>query len=870
MTVVLARRSSLPLALTAFFLALGIASSVFLLRFYHDALGRGEAFAEMQARSMEGFLAHSLDTLAIVADSLAPAADGTVSGSDLLRAMPLIRSLSFVDADGRILASTAARNIGVRVELGDFYPPGLPTGMMLIGHPWQGRDFFSGSPSDPETAGDGLGFVPVLRVTNGRQILVALNTDYFLSHFVQNLPAEKGHVDVIRYDGLLLFSSAAGARPGGSTGTGAARDDQPLDIHGTGWISHRQTASMQPLIVIASYDRAQALADWRRTALVLTVVIAASALFSIALAIVFLRRRGQIEAQQRALEHLERVNAACVFTNAREGIIICDADGSITDVNDSFVRLTGIDREAALGRPLARLQPRLDGSVSMRRMQLRLRRYGYWQGEIAFERRDGGECVALATVSVVADEAGRRRQYVTLFSDITTAKRQAQLLERAAHYDSLTSLPNRAMISRRLNAAMASATGDAAIAVAFIDIDGFKAINDQLGHAAGDSLLVVMATRLRAALRAEDSLGRIGGDEFVAILSGIGDASDGIALMQRMLDAARMPATISGEEMHVSASIGVTFYPQEQATDADQLMRQADLAMYQAKLGGKGRYHVFDADLDRTTREYHAGLERLRTALANREFVLFFQPLINIATGEITEMEALIRWQHPDGGLLAPAGFIPLIEGSPLAVDVGEWVIEEALGHLEGWLAEGLDLMVDVNTSGIHLQRHDFLDRLKRILARFSPEARQRLGIEIPEAVVFSDLDTVSATVRDGRRIGLRFLLDDFGTGYSSLAYLKRLPVDALKIDRTFIRDMQESVETTAVLKAILRIASELGIETVAEGVETVEQWASLERLGCDKAQGYLITPPMPANEVAAWCRAYAEDAGRRRAAVGA
>lgn len=860
------RRSSLPIALVAFFAALAIASAFFLAQAYQREIDRGDAIAAMQARAMEGFLTHSLDTLAILARGTGPATDGSVTGGDLLRSIPLVRSLSFVDGDGRIIASTNPRNLGVDVDFAGFYPPGQPAGATLIGPPWIGRDFSSGEPAHPDIgfAGNDLGFVPILFAgpDGGRRALIALNTDYFLTHFVQNVTPGDGHIEVVRYDALMLFSSDAADRAG-TIAADVARalrfrtgDFGQLEDDGGRWISHLQASPGQPIAVVARYDRGAALAGWRRTAMTLTATLVASAMIIAGLAFVFMRRHSVIEAQQRTLEHLERVNAASVFSNAREGILIADARGIVTDVNDSFTRLTGVAREEALGRQISHLAVlRPDRGLSRRLLRGLVKR-GFWQGEVTYERRGDGECVALARVSTVRDEAGQPQQYVVLFSDITVAKRQARELERAAHYDPLTALPNRSLMSKRLDEAMASAAGAGgpAIAVVFIDIDGFKEINDRYGHAAGDSLLVLMASRLRSALRSHDVLGRIGGDEFVAILGGIADAKDCVGVLQRMLNAAGQPTSIGGEEQRVSASIGVTFYPQAEAVDADQLIRQADQAMYQAKVGGKSRYHVFDAELDRTMREYHAGLERLREALDAREFVLHFQPLVDIGSGRVIELEALIRWQHPEKGLTPPSGFIPLVEGSPFAVDLGEWVIGEALAQLEGWLDAGLDVSVAVNTSGVHLQRADFLDRLEQMFAEVRPEARSRLVIEIPEAAVFSDLDAVARTVVAGHGRGIRFYLDDFGTGYSSLAYLKRLPVDAIKIDRTFVNDMQDRVEAVAVLDAILQIADRLGMETVAEGVETAEQWAALSRLGCDRAQGYFIARPMAAGKVLDWC----------------
>ncbi len=556
--------------------------------------------------------------------------------------------------------------------------------------------------------------------------------------------------------------------------------------------------------------------------------------------------------QKNAIQQL--LLTASVFTNTSEGILITDPRGCIVEVNRAFTRITGYSREEVVGKDARILRSNLQGPEVFRAIRTALRQHREWKGELGSCRKNGGAYSAWLTVSTVSESAGQVRNYVALFSDITVLKQQQEELEHGAHFDALTDLPNRLLLSDRLHQAMTQCQRrNQHLAVLYLDLDGFKSINDQFGHEAGDALLVAVSRRMQAALREVDTLARMGGDEFVAVLTGLESMQDCIPLVLRLLHTCAEPVSIQGRNLQVTASIGVTMYPQDNA-EADQLMRHADQAMYEAKQNGRNRFHLFDSAQDAEVKSRSLQQEAIALGLARQEFVLYYQPKVNMRTGAIVGAEALIRWQHPERGLLAPGAFLPAIERHPLSEVLGSWVIDTALQQMDTWKQQGLTLPVSVNIAARQLQHAGFALHLAELLSHYPGVDAHCLELEVLETSALEDINATATIMQACHRLGVRFAIDDFGTGYSSLTYLRHLPVETLKIDQSFVRDMLADHSDLSIVVGVIGLATAFQREVIAEGVETLAHGTRLLALGCTLAQGYAIARPMPASQIPGWC----------------
>ncbi len=565
-------------------------------------------------------------------------------------------------------------------------------------------------------------------------------------------------------------------------------------------------------------------------------------------------------------EALERqLMSASLFQHLHEGLLITDADLRALDLNPAYTEILGVPREELLGTVPSLLRPTPADPVARQQraaMWASLRDHGSWRGELLERRRDGAMCTLATTISTIRGPAQDLRYHVLVIADITEQQAQREQLERQAHFDELTRLPNRTHLSQLLDDAMTAADRDGyLLVVCYLDLDRFKPVNDRFGHAAGDRLLAELAGRLRSALRSRehwtDSAARLGGDEFVLLLRA-GTLEEARLAVERVLRVVSQPYLIdpAQDAVQVTASMGATVYPVDRS-DADTLLRHADHAMYGAKQAGRNGYLFFDPEHRRRTEQRVMAIGRIQEALDQQEFVLYYQPKVDMRSGRVIGFEALLRWEHPQQGLVAPMQFLPLIENTGLSSRVGDWVLSQALEHLSQWRRDGLDFAVSVNISARHLQEPDFALRLSELLARHSEPLATHLVLEMLETAAHADIEATSALVARCQGIGVRFALDDFGTGYSTLTYLKRLPVDVLKIDRSFIHHMLDDAQDRAIVEGVIGLARTFGCTVVAEGVESPAQARTLLDLGCDIGQGTGIAAPMPSNMVAQWVRDY-------------
>ncbi|MEH6356758.1 MAG: EAL domain-containing protein [Marinobacter sp.] len=554
--------------------------------------------------------------------------------------------------------------------------------------------------------------------------------------------------------------------------------------------------------------------------------------------------------------------SASVFRYANEGIFITDSDFSILDVNAAFTKITGFGKEEAVGQSPQQLFSSRQDDVLMPEALQKLVEVGEWQNDLHITNKHGKSVIVRQNISAVRGERSEMRRYVFLLNDITEIKEYQGQLENMAKYDALTNLPNRVLLGDRLTQAMRQAErSNDRLALLFMDLDGFKQVNDTLGHDVGDKLLQKITGRVSQELRVSDTFSRFGGDEFVVLLPGIGETKMAENFVCRILLAVAEKVILGEQEIFITASIGLTFYPQSEAQDADQLLRQADQAMYVAKQKGRNRVQYFDAENDRTVRSLHENQTRIKLGLNRHEFVLFYQPKVNLKSGEVVGAEALIRWQHPERGLVAPNDFLPLIEHDSLSVELGEWVLNSALSQMTEWRSQGVFIPVSVNINSLHLRQLDFVERLAAILSLYPSIPKGQIELEIVETSSLENLEIVSETIKACRQLGVACSLDDFGTGYSSLSYLRRLPVERLKIDMSFVRGMLVDPNDFAIVQGILGLAKSFGLGVIAEGVETPEHSKQLVKLGCDFGQGYGIARPMPAAAMPDWIRQCNESA---------
>jgi len=548
--------------------------------------------------------------------------------------------------------------------------------------------------------------------------------------------------------------------------------------------------------------------------------------------------------------------AATVFQNAQEAIFVVDRDRRLVDVNPTFTAITGLARSEVLGTPFTQLlAERHDGAFAAAMWET-VASQGYWRGELWHRRRDGDVRLLRLSLSSVRSDTPGVPQFVGVFSDVTRLREHAERLEQMAYHDALTKLPNRVLLADRLQQALVQGRRSGRLlAVCYLDLDHFKPVNDTYGHEAGDRLLVELAGRLTGVLRGGDTVARLGGDEFVVLLPGLQSISECELLVDRLLGCLHAPFSIgNGVQVTLTGSMGVRVVPST-GGDPETLLREADQALYAAKEEGRGRAHYYDPELDRQHVNRRDQIARISTGLQSDEMALYYQPIVQLDTGAVAGVEALVRWDRRDLGLLPPSEWLSLIEDHELIGRVGAWALDAALAQGVRWRAAGLPLAVHVNVSALELRDPRFVDRVRAALARHDGFPPELLRLEVVEAATMQDVGSVSQVMEAVGGMGVQFALDDFGTGYGSLTYLRRLPAQTLKVDRSFVGQMLDKPEDRAIVQGVLGLAEAFGRQAIAEGVETHAHARALLKLGCTLGQGYGIAPPMPVSEMEGWLR---------------
>ena len=542
--------------------------------------------------------------------------------------------------------------------------------------------------------------------------------------------------------------------------------------------------------------------------------------------------------------------AASVFDRSHEAIIITDHHNQIIDANPSFSRITGYSREEVLGQNPSILSSGRHSSDYYRSMWQAIEENDHWRGEMWNRRKNGEEFVELLSISRVHLEEPGRCYHVAAFSDITALKNHAKELDRAANYDDLTGLPNRQLLEERLRTACGHADRQGhSLSICYLDLDNFKSLNDFHGQEAGNHALRTIAERLSRTVRSGDTVARIGGDEFVLLLQ----SEHCEVTYQRILAAVGEPITINDDtNLTLTASLGITLYPDDH-TDAEALIRHADQAMYAAKEKGRNQFQVFDPGQHASRRLRRERLTEISQALENNEFVLHFQPQVRMADCAVVGFEALIRWQHPEKGLIPPGQFLPVVENSHLEIPMGQWVLKEAIHQMNLWREAGQNLAVCININSAHLMDPSFEAYLKRYLQSHPEVSPGQITLEVLETTALEDTKRAGNVLSRCRELGVQVALDDFGTGFSSLTYLRTLPVDVIKIDKSFILNMLADDSDRAIVESVIFMAQRFNHVVLAEGVETMEHGRALREMGCNQVQGFGIARPMPASEVLPW-----------------
>lgn len=777
--------------------------------------------------------------------------------------LPGIRVLNAIDADGAIRLSNRDDLLGRSMAQREYF-------IHARKHHDQ-QTLFVSSPFQTLLGAWGVNLVRVMPNADGGFggiISATLNPDYFQTLLRSVNYSQDMVTAIIHGDGLIFtmepnrvdlsgknlnlpgtfFSQhrASGNQENLFSGTLYATNDQRLMVFKT--FQPELLQLDKPLLVLAARRLDAIKADWRTHARYQTATFLTIALISILALLLYQRRQRQLLQQAEAVsDHLRKLQLG--VENSASGVLITDVNGTIEYVNRKFTQVTGYSPDEAIGHNPRILKSESTPREVFQELWSTILRGEEWHGELLNRRKNGEVYWSVASISPLRNETGQITHFIANVEDINERKNAEATIERLAYFDPLTDLPNRRMLQDRLEQGLKrSRRQENGMALLYIDLDRFKQVNDSLGHPAGDRLLKELSRRLLAALRDDDVVCRLGGDEFAVILHDIHHEEDVVPVVNKLLRTIEQPVVLEEGELFVSASIGVSLYPKD-GEDAKTLEKHADMALYHAKEEGKNTFRFFREELNSGVQERIAFDQGLRHALSRQELRLHYQPKLSLVTGRVVGVEALLRWESKEFGMVSPDRFIPLAEENRLIVPIGEWVLRTACQQQVAWQQQGLDLNMAVNLSAVQFKSPDLIDRIAAVMTETGIKPDQ-LELELTESALVEEPDEVVRVLERLRGLGCGISIDDFGTGYSSLSYLKSFPVSVLKIDRSFVRDLTYDSGDRAIAQSVVNMADNLGMQTVAEGVETPEQQEILKQIGCTFVQGFMYARPLPAEQI--------------------
>lgn len=781
----------------------------------------------------------------------------------LVQAMPAFRVLNLLGADGRVQLSNLPALVGIDLSQRDYF--------LHARNHHNTNALFLSAPFKTKLNVWGMNLVQVIKGPDnqfGGIVTVTVNPDYFSSflgavNYNDDMLTAIVHGEGMVYvtaplrehisgknlnsPGTLFTKHRDSGRPENSfSATLHATNDERMVVFRTFQPEHLQLD--KPLYILTSRSLAAITADWRSHARYQVMTFVGISLLSGLVLLVYQRRlRRQVLEAELVDAHLRKLTMG--VENSANGVLITDLHGTIEYVNRKFSQITGYSAPEAIGRKPSILKSEVTPREVFEELWATILRGDEWHGELMNRRKNGEVYWSFSSISPLRNEEGVITHFIANVEDINERKNAEATIQHLAYFDPLTDLPNRRMLQDRLSQALKrSRRQDAGMALLYIDLDSFKHVNDSLGHPAGDALLRNLSRRLVAALRDDDVVCRLGGDEFAVILHDIHHDEDVVPVANKLLRAIEKPVELEEGEVLVSASIGIALFPKD-GTDSKTLEKNADLALYHAKEQGKNTFRFFSEELNRSLQERIALDQGLRYVLERNELELHYQPKVALASGTVTGVEALVRWNSPEFGLVSPLRFIPLAEENRQIIPIGEWVLRTACLQQVAWLRQGMPLIMAVNLSAVQFKSSELIERIATIIADTGIDPAY-LELELTESALVDNPDEVVRVLERLRGLGCGISIDDFGTGYSSLSYLKNFPVTILKIDRSFVRDLTQNSGDQAIARSVVDLASNLQMQTVAEGVETAEQLTILQEIGCTFIQGYYYSRPLPADQL--------------------